>query len=175
MIPDRLFVLGYEGSPRAEVGRVLADRLDRPFFVLDEVIEASARMPLVEVLRREGDSGFRQRQRRALVAVATGPPAVCVLGTRTFLDRGNRRTMEQAGVSVFVDASLEECIAGAIEKGSLRADPEGHETFINRYETFRKEYEQADVVVETLGRTPDEIADEVLQRLEDRVWTEKLR
>ncbi|MDQ7006333.1 MAG: shikimate kinase [Acidobacteriota bacterium] len=173
MIPDRVFVFGYVGSRADQVARVLAERLERPVFSTEKVIEASARMPVAEVYRKEGENGFRQRERRALVSVATGPPGVILLGAGTFLDRGNRKTIHQAGVSVFIDASLEECLAGAIENGVLRADDEANERFTSQFELRREEYEKADVLVEQLDRDAEAIADEVLQRLEDRVWEEK--
>ncbi|RMG47889.1 MAG: hypothetical protein D6718_02830 [Acidobacteria bacterium] len=174
MIPDRIFLVGFFGSGTDEVGRALADKIDRPLFSTDAVIEASARMPLAELYRKEGESSVRQRERRALVAVATGPPGVIVTGPGTFTDRGNRRTIQQSGVSVFIDASLEECLARAIERGQLRPDDESNERFTTLYEQRRPIYEEADLIVEPLGRPPEEIADEIVQRLEDRVWAEKL-
>lgn len=174
MVPDRLFLVGFLGAPKIDIGRVLASRLRRPLFDLEEVIEAGARMSTQEIYRKEGESGFRQRERRALVSVATGPPSIIVTGAGTFIDRGNRRTMQLAGISVFVDASLEECLERALEDGLLRADDEANEKFTALYEVRRPEYERADVIVETLNRDYEMIADEVMQRLEDRVWSENL-
>lgn len=174
MIPDRLFVVGFLGSSKAEVGRALAERLRRPLFDTDELVENSAKMSAQEIYRKEGDSGFRQRERRSLVTVATGPPAVVVLGAGAFADRGNRRTMQQAGISVFVDASLEECLESALDRGLLRPDDENNERFAALYELRSEDYEKADVIVETLNRDPETIAEEILQRLEDRVWSENL-
>lgn len=174
MVPDRLFVVGFLGSPKLEVGRALSRRLRRPLLDVEEVVESGAKMSLHDIYRKEGEGGFRQRERRALVAVATGPPAVIVTGPGTFVDRGNRRTMQLAGISVYIDASLEECLQAAVEQRLIPEDDANSERFATLYDARRPEYEKADVIVETLGRDPEGLADEVLQRIEDRVWSENM-
>jgi shikimate kinase len=173
MIPDRIFLVGFLGSRCDEIGRSLSARLERPLFSVEKVIEASARMPIADLYRKEGDNGFRQREKRALVALATGPPCVVATGPGTFIDRGNRRTIQQAGISVFVDATLEECLGEALDRGMLRPEGEQNERFTMLFEARRPEYDNADVIVEPAGRDPDAVADEILQRMEDRVWDEK--
>ncbi len=174
MIPDRIFVFGYVGSKADSVAEALAERLDRPVFSVEKVMESGSRMSLQELYRKEGDNGYRQRERRALVSIATGPPGVMLLGAGTFLDRGNQRTIAHAGIAAYVDATLEECLGGAIELGVLRSDDEASERFTAQYEMRREEYLGAEIVVEPMGRDAGDIADEIVQRLEDRVWEEKL-
>ncbi|GEM_PF-6437222 len=171
MIPDRLFLVGYVGAGKTAVGDALAQRLDRPLYCTEALAEAGARQR--EGLRRD-DAAQRQRERRALVAVASGPPSVISTGASVFLDRGNRRTIQQSGVSVFLDASLEECLAEAVRRGAVTMDEEAAERFTTLFEQRQEQYEQADIIVETLDRDPLDIADDILQRLEDRVWTERL-
>lgn len=174
MVPDRLFLVGFLGAPKLAVGQELVTRLRRPLFALEDVIEAAAKMSLGEILRKEGEGGLRQRERRALVTVATGPPSVIVTGAGTFIDRGNRRTIQLAGISVYIDASLDECLEAAVEAGLIGDDEANSERFATSYDLRRPEYERADVIVETLGRDSETIAEDVLQRIEDRVWSENL-
>lgn len=174
MIPDRIFLVGFAGAPLREVAQSLADRLGRPVADVEVAIESGARMSAQEIYRKEGENGLRQRERRALVGIATGPPAVVVTGPNTFVDRGNRRTISQSGISVFVDSTLEECLEQAIHRGILRIDDEANERFALLYDARRPEYDKADVAVEPLGRDAEQIADDIIQRLEDRVWSDKL-
>jgi shikimate kinase len=174
MIPDRLFLVGFLGAPKTEVGDALSKRLGRPLFNTEDLVESAAKMSAQEIYRKEGEGGFRQRERRALVSVSTGPPALVVVSAGSFADRGNRRTIQLAGISAFIDASLEECLEAALERGFVRPDDDSNERFAALYELRRADYEKADVIVETLNRDPEAIADEILQRLEDRVWSENL-
>jgi shikimate kinase len=174
MIPDRIFLVGFAGSPLREVGAALSERLGRPMFDTEAAVEAAARMSSGDLYRREGEGGLRQRERRALVGVATGPPAVIVTGPNLYADRGNRRTIGQSGVAVFLDATLEECLEGAIERGLIRVDGEQHERFATLFDLRRPEYDRAEVIVEPQGRDAESIAEEIVQRLEDRAWSDKL-
>lgn len=174
MISDRIFLIGFVGSPVHQVGKALSQRLGRPVYDTESAVEANARMSSQELYRKEGEGGFRQRERRALVSIATGPPAVVVTGPNTFVDRGNRKTITQSGISVYLDATLEECLDGALDRGLLRPDDENNERFAALYDLRRPEYEKADVIVEPQQRDAEAIADDIIQRLEDRVWSEKL-
>ncbi len=42
------------------------------------------------------------------------------------------------------------------------------------YDMRHPEYEKADVAVEATARDPEAVADDILQRIEDRVWSENL-
>lgn len=175
MIPDRIFLVGYLGSAKKAVAEQLAAKLDRPLFDTEEIVAASIRHVPGEPPRRESEVGLRQRERRALVSVATGPPAVIVTGPNVFLDRGNQRTIANAGVSVHIDATLEECLAEAVERGVISLDDEEQsERFAAQYEQRREQYDKADLVVETDDRDAEALADEILQRLEDRLWEERM-
>lgn len=173
MIPDRIFLCGYTGTNTLEVGRILAERFGRPLFDTDQILEAGARMTVADVRRTEGESGLRQRERRALVAVATGPPGIISTSPDIFVDRGNRRTIMQSGISVYIDAPLEDCLKGALSRGLLRPEDPANERFTTNYDLRRPEYEKADVIVDAMGRDAESVADDIIQRLEDRVWTEK--
>jgi len=171
VIPDRIFLVGFMGAGKTAVGRILADRLNRLFIDTDRLVETGARATVAEVFEKEGENGFRQRERRALVSAATGPPAVVSAGGGLFADRGNRKTIELSGVAVWLDAPFEECFErceGEIGKRPLFRD---EETLEQLYESRRDEYANADIVVESMDRKPEIIADDVVQRLEDAIWS----
>jgi shikimate kinase len=171
VIPDRIFLVGFMGAGKTAVGRVLADGLNRLFIETDRLVETSARASITEVFEKEGENGFRQRERRALVSAATGPPAVVSTGGGLFADRGNRRTMALAGVAVWIDAPFEECFEHCKDEIGTRPLFRDEESLQALYDARREAYAEADIVVESLDRAPELIADEIVQRLEDAIWT----
>ena len=58
-------LIGFMGSGKSTVGRLLADNLGIPFVDLDEEIEKEAGMSVPEIFSREGEGGFRNRESRA--------------------------------------------------------------------------------------------------------------
>ncbi len=105
-----LFLYGPPGSGKSTLGRLVARALERPFVDLDERIVQDAGMAIPDIFAREGESGFRERERRALRHVlqeAAGTGAVVALGGGALLDPENRALVEAHGVVVCLEASRE--------------------------------------------------------------------
>ena len=92
-----LFLYGPPGSGKSTIGRLLAERLDRPFIDLDAIIEASAKQPIRDIFAAEGEAGFRLRESAALSAAIGGAAAVIGLGGGALLKPENRAAAEAAG------------------------------------------------------------------------------
>jgi 3-dehydroquinate synthase len=67
-----LVLIGLPGSGKTAAGRRLARRHRAEFVDLDEVIAAAAGCSIAELFEKEGEPGFRARERMAIVAL--GPP-----------------------------------------------------------------------------------------------------
>ena len=171
MIPDRIFLVGFMGSGKSEVGKILADRLVRLYIDLDKLVETGARATVAEVFEKEGESGFRNRERRALVSAATGPPAVVATGGGTYADRGNRRTIEESGVAIWIATPFANCLERCQDEIGTRPLFRDEESLEALFEARRADYAAAAFTVESLGRNPEHIADDVIQRLEDAIWS----
>jgi len=80
-----IFLIGFMGSGKTTVGRLLADRLGWAFADLDDLIVRSAGLTVAEIFAREGEEGFRRRETEAVrgaagrqrSVVATGGGAAC--------------------------------------------------------------------------------------------------
>ena len=67
-----LYLVGYRGTGKSTVGRLVAEALNRPFVDLDERIELEAGRSIAEIFADEGEGGFRDREAAALVEVDCG-------------------------------------------------------------------------------------------------------
>jgi shikimate kinase len=78
--PQRhLYLIGFMGTGKSTVGRVAAQRLERPFVDLDTMVEQLAHRPIAEIFA-QGEDGFRILETRALRLVAASPAKVIALG-----------------------------------------------------------------------------------------------
>src|ERR1700716_587308 len=68
------------GSGRSTVAPHVAQRLERPFVDLDDVIEADAGRSVAEIFSSEGEAGFRQREERCLQRALEGNGLVGLVG-----------------------------------------------------------------------------------------------
>lgn len=98
MPTDRhLYLIGYRGTGKSTVGRLVAARLGRPFIDLDERIEAVAGKTIAEIFAAEGEPGFRDRESAALGAASAEPPAVIATGGGIVLRPENRELLRASG------------------------------------------------------------------------------
>ena len=105
-----LFLYGPPGAGKSSAGALLAQALALPFVDLDSLITIMAGKTIPEIFEAEGEAGFRARERAALTATTAehaARGAVVSLGGGALLDEANRRTAEDAGQVVLVNASPE--------------------------------------------------------------------
>ena len=79
-MPPHIILVGYRGSGKTTVGRLLAQRLDREFADADDRIEAAAGKTIAEIFAAEGEPGFRDREAAARAELCAGPPRIIATG-----------------------------------------------------------------------------------------------
>lgn len=102
-----IWLIGMMGSGKSTVGRLLADRLGRPFYDTDAVIEQASGSTIAEVFEHAGQTGFREQERAAIADVAGLPPGVVATGGGVVLDSRNVDVMKSAGSVVLLAVDVE--------------------------------------------------------------------
>jgi shikimate kinase/3-dehydroquinate synthase len=156
---EKIFIYGPPGSGKSAAGRLLASSLGLPFYDLDEEIEARSRATIPELFQREGEAGFRGRERKIL-AKFLGGAGVVALGGGALLDLNNRRDVEAAGqvicFSARVDDLVERLLADVEERPLLAGDL--HSRLAELMERRAAHYNSFPLQVETSGLSPDATA-----------------
>ena len=94
------------GSGKSTLGPALARALGRRFVDADREIEREAGVSVSELFAREGEAGFRARERAALEALA-GSGAVVALGGGAIAQAGAAERLAAQGTVVYLRARLE--------------------------------------------------------------------
>lgn len=99
-------LIGYRGSGKTTVAQALAARLGWNWIDADAVIEQAAGCTIKEIFAAEGETGFRDRERRALADLLTRDKLVLAAGGGAILNPQTRREMKAAGPVVWLQASV---------------------------------------------------------------------
>ena len=156
-----IYLVGFMGSGKSTVGRLLASRLGWEFVDLDDEIEREGGARITTIFEKFGEPAFRAIEHRVLVeqiaAVRRGNPRVISLGGGAFVQRNNRERIQDGGISIFLDCPPDELWQRVSEQGDDRPLARDHGEFMSLYESRRPDYERADFTVEAHGLTPEEI------------------
>ena len=160
-----IYLVGFMGSGKSTVGRLLADRIGWPFFDLDEEIEARERTAIADIFATRGEAEFRRIEAAALArhvrAVETGLPAVMALGGGAFVSPANRDLLLRNGVTIWLDCPLsivEQRVRNATHR-PLARDPE---QFAVLYEARREIYRLAEIHVTVESNDPSIVVERIL-------------
>ena len=167
MSDRHLVLVGLMGAGKTSVGRRCAARLERPFVDTDDLVETTTGTSVAEVFETQGEAAFRAIERTAVADAAASPtPLVIACGGGAVLDPESRRALRDAGLVVWLRASPD-VLSARVERQPdtrplLRGAPPA--ATLERLAVLRADaYEAAaHAVVDTDGRTQDEVADAVL-------------
>ncbi len=159
-------LVGFMGSGKSTVGRLLAERLGWTFVDLDEEIERRSGMSIAETFEREGEPKFRDLEHEALLdqlhLARHGRARIVALGGGAFADVRNREAMDVSGVSVWLECPVER-MWNRVSGGSDRPLARRWEDFERLYESRAPYYRRADFTVPAAAEAPAEIVEAILK------------
>ncbi len=165
-----LYLIGYRGSGKSTIARLLAEALSRQAVDTDELIESSAGTSIRHIFETQGEAGFRDLEQSVIAEVAqTYPPSVVALGGGAILREANRVCLAGSGRCVWLQASPEHLFhriqadATTAERRPNLSDRGGFEEVAALLREREPLYRQlAQKKVSTESKTPDEIVAEIL-------------
>jgi len=165
---ENIFLIGPMGSGKSAVGRRLAGRLGLAFVDSDAEIEARTGVDISYIFEREGEAGFRAREREALEHLTRRDGVLVATGGGAILDPQTRGRLGDRGCVVYLRTSVGQQLARtrrSPHRPLLRTpDPRG--TLERLMQERAPLYEEvADLVVDTDGRRVAAVADEIVERL----------
>jgi len=174
MQKQTIYLIGFMGSGKSTLGKVLARLINYSFIDLDQYIEKKEGATVAEIFSRHGEERFRELERLAIhetaqkgsTIVATGGGAPCFFDNMDF--------MNQQGTTVYLQISSENLtrrLVTARTHRPLLADKSENElqAFIKqRLKERTPFYQKANIVADTETLSPEETARNIVQAIAPR-------
>ena len=163
-----VFLIGPMGSGKTAVGKQLARLLDAPFYDSDAEIERRTGVDISFIFEKEGEAGFRQRERETIEALTQMEPVVLATGGGAILLPENRQCLAKRGAVVYLEASVEQQVNRVRHARHrpllVNVDPEIklRQLMSERAALYT---EIADMTVATDGRKVQSVAEEIVRGL----------
>jgi shikimate kinase len=165
---ENVFLVGPMGSGKSAVGRQLARRLNLQFVDADTELESRTGVDIAYIFEREGEAGFRIREREVLDELSLRHRIVLATGGGAVLDPDTRARLRQRGRVVYLRASIDQQLSrtrhGTHRPLLRNEDPRGT---LERLMAVRAPlYEEvADIATNTDGRKVSSVVEDILRQM----------
>jgi len=167
----RIYILGFMGSGKSTVGKLLAKRLDYTFIDLDEQIESKYKATVSEIFEKYGEERFRIREQKTLLSLPKKENLVVALGGGTPCFHNNIEFIKFSGKSVYLRTPSkilnkrlfkERAARPIIAKLSKKELEKKIDSMMRKRSKF---YNQANITI-VANDTPEMLVDRMIEKLE---------
>jgi shikimate kinase len=142
-----IYLVGFMGSGKTTIGRLLGQELGWRFADLDDDVEAEQEKPITEIFAQHGEAAFRTLEtamlRKRVRMIERGMPTVLSLGGGAFVHPGNFELIENNGVTIFLNCPIDRALRRVSEE-EHRPLARDVERFTQLYHARKPLYEKAD-------------------------------
>jgi len=172
-VQERIILIGYRGTGKSTVGRLLAGQLGYDCLDADDEIEQAAGTPIRQIFEREGEEGFRRRESQVVADLCRRDRVVIATGGGAVLREANRAAIQSDGSLVVWLRATPETIYHRMHGDPTTAQRRpnltaagGMEEIVELLQRREPLYEAtADLTIDTDGKPVEEIVTEIASQL----------
>jgi shikimate kinase len=159
-----LALIGFMGTGKTSVGKIVAEHLHFEFIDTDELIHQRAGRTIAEIFARDGEAAFRQMERKLVEELSTRKKTVISTGGGLPTHPGNLDLLRSHSLVVCLWSSPEKIWerVGHQSHRPLLHDPDPQKKIKDLLAVREPFYKQADVLINTDIRSLREVAVQVV-------------
>jgi shikimate kinase len=150
----RVYLVGFMGCGKTHWGRQLSEKLNIPFFDLDEQIISSEGRSVNDIFAQEGEEYFRLKEKEVLYIITESHDSfilACGGGTPCFFN--NIEYMNKSGTTVWINSSVDQMFERLLKEKGHRplikdfSDEQLRSYIARKFADRRIYYQQASVII----------------------------
>ncbi len=164
-----IVLLGFMGTGKTEVGKILAKRLKLKFADVDNLIEKEMGMSINDIFFNYGEEYFRKLEKDMVSRISNEKGLVIATGGGVVLNDENIENLRRSGILITLSASVKDIysrVSGKEDRPLLNV-PYPEKTIKEMLKLRKPRYELADITIDTSGRPLEDVADEILKLLKN--------
>jgi shikimate kinase len=170
-VKTSIALIGFMGTGKTVVGRILAQKLGKEFIELDALIEKMAGKSIPEIFQHDGEIVFRELEIEAAREVSVRNNAIIACGGGIVLNKINIDRLRKASIIVCLTASpaaiLRRTSGDKNERPLLAVSDRARQ--IKEMMKFRRPFYErsADITVDTSRMSAQAVAERIIERLRE--------
>ncbi len=158
----KLLLAGFKGVGKTTCGRLVAKKLDLPFFDTDELLSNKYKKSVRELHKELEEERFREEEAKVLEELKEQKKVVIALGGGTLLSKKAQEIAPHMGSLVYLYSSIDTLLE-KLEPAAFLDPRDPHGSFKKVYDTRHPLFcKLCKYRIDTDQLTPDEIAHTIL-------------
>lgn len=168
-ISRHIILVGFMGSGKSTVGKLLSERLHCPLYEGDAAIEEYSGQSIPDIFAKDGEEAFRAIELEVMQQILRKPAGIIMTGGGIVTTKKSRLILNAApSLNVWLQVKFEDAAQRVQQDNSnmrpLFADKDAAK---KRFDERLKWYQEvADVTIEASNKSPNEIADVIIQEID---------
>ncbi len=153
------------GSGKTTIGKLVAQRLGRPFIDLDKEIEKKENRSINDIFDQDGEEYFRQVEAEVLKSLQPERYMVVATGGGIILNEANRQEMKDKGHIIYLNVPIEKLASRLNEdyERPLLKNKEKEESLLELNKERQPLYRDGAYELDTGNLTPLQAAKEIVE------------
>jgi shikimate kinase len=165
---NNIILIGFMGSGKSSVGKTLANKLERKFVDMDDIIEIGENKTINDIFNEYGEEHFRGLETAYLEKLITKKNKVIATGGGVILKEENVEILKRIGTVVFLHTTYDSLLKNLqddTKRPLLQRDDAQDviKNLLNKREPIY--FNAASMIIQTTDKTVEEIADEIIELL----------
>lgn len=163
-----IVLIGFMGTGKSCVGKLLAEKLSFSFADTDLLVEEEAKMSIPQIFSQYGEAHFRSCEKKAVREAAERSNIVISTGGGVPMFEENRQVLRKNSIIICLCASVDTIMDRTKGRGSrplLNSQKDKIQALLDERKPF---YDEADFIIDTDDLSPLQIVGEIMVYLRRR-------